>query len=87
MRTIWTELMVPVALLALTLGLGVYAFAVLARARSFMQETGQPFEVALAVTRAGNIFTTHTAVAARAHADLQFPRRPDQFPGQIFQLS
>ena len=31
---------------------------------SFMQETGQPFEVALAVTRAGNLFTTHTAVAA-----------------------
>ena len=29
-----------------------------------MEETGQPFEVALAVTRAGNLFTTHTAVAA-----------------------
>ena len=29
-----------------------------------MKETGQPFEVALAVTRAGNLFTTHTAVAA-----------------------
>ena len=29
-----------------------------------MDETGQPFEVALAVTRAGNLFTTHTAVAA-----------------------
>ena len=29
-----------------------------------MNETGQPFEVALAVTRAGNLFTTHTAVAA-----------------------
>jgi starch phosphorylase len=29
-----------------------------------MQETGQPFEAALAVTRAGNLFTTHTAVAA-----------------------
>ena len=26
--------------------------------------TGQPFDVALAVTRAGNLFTTHTAVAA-----------------------
>lgn len=33
-------------------------------ARSFMEVTGQPFEVALAVTRAGNLFTTHTAVAA-----------------------
>jgi starch phosphorylase len=29
-----------------------------------MDETGQPFDVALAVTRAGNLFTTHTAVAA-----------------------
>ena len=43
---------------------GHAAFAVLERARDFMQETGQPFDVALAVTRAGNLFTTHTAVAA-----------------------
>jgi glycogen phosphorylase len=43
---------------------GHAAFAVLERARNFMQETGQPFKVALAVTRAGNLFTTHTAVAA-----------------------
>jgi starch phosphorylase len=43
---------------------GHAAFAVLERTRSFMQETGQPFEVALAATRAGNLFTTHTAVAA-----------------------
>jgi glycogen phosphorylase len=43
---------------------GHAAFAVLERARSFMQETAQPFAVALAVTRAGNLFTTHTAVAA-----------------------
>jgi len=43
---------------------GHAAFAILERARSFMKETGQPFEVALAVTRAGNLFTTHTAVAA-----------------------
>ena len=43
---------------------GHAAFAVLERARAFMQETAQPFEVALAVTRAGNLFTTHTAVAA-----------------------
>jgi starch phosphorylase len=42
---------------------GHAAFAVLARARDFMEETGQPFDVALAVTRAGNLFTTHTAVA------------------------
>ncbi len=43
---------------------GHAAFAVLERARSFMQESAQPFEVALAVTRAGNLFTTHTAVPA-----------------------
>ena len=43
---------------------GHAAFAVLDRAGSFMEETGQPFEVALAATRAGNLFTTHTAVAA-----------------------
>lgn len=43
---------------------GHAAFAVLERARSFMQETTQTFEVALTVTRAGNIFTTHTSVAA-----------------------
>jgi glycogen phosphorylase len=43
---------------------GHAAFAVLERARNFMQETGQSFEIALAVTRAGNLFTTHTAVAA-----------------------
>ena len=43
---------------------GHAAFAVLERARNFMDETGQPLDVALAVTRAGNLFTTHTAVAA-----------------------
>jgi starch phosphorylase len=43
---------------------GHAAFAVLERAYSYMQRTGGSFEVALAVTRAGNLFTTHTAVAA-----------------------
>ncbi len=43
---------------------GHAAFAVLERALDFIKETGQPFDVALAVTRAGNLFTTHTAVAA-----------------------
>jgi len=43
---------------------GHAAFAVLERARCYMVETGHPFEVALAVTRAGNLFTTHTPVAA-----------------------
>jgi starch phosphorylase len=43
---------------------GHAAFAVLERCLNFMTETGQPFEAALAVTRAGNLFTTHTAVPA-----------------------
>jgi len=43
---------------------GHAAFAILERAYSFMKETGQPFDVALTVTRAGNLFTTHTAVKA-----------------------
>ena len=43
---------------------GHAAFAVLERARNFMEASGLPFEVALAATRAGNLFTTHTAVAA-----------------------
>lgn len=43
---------------------GHAAFAVLERALHFMEETGQSFDAALAVTRAGNLFTTHTAVAA-----------------------
>src|SRR5262249_29351157 len=40
------------------------ASAVLERARCFMEDSGQPFDVALAVTRGGNLFTTHTPVAA-----------------------
>jgi starch phosphorylase len=43
---------------------GHAAFAVLERARNFMEETGKSFEIALAATRAGNLFTTHTAVPA-----------------------
>ncbi len=43
---------------------GHCAFLVLERALAFMQESGQSFEVALAVTRAGNVFTTHTPVEA-----------------------
>jgi len=42
---------------------GHAALAVLERAKSYMDETGQPFKVALTVTRAGNLFTTHTAVS------------------------
>lgn len=43
---------------------GHTALVVLERARAFMVESGQPFAVALAATRVGTIFTTHTAVAA-----------------------
>lgn len=43
---------------------GHAALAVIERARSFMEESSQPFEVALTATRAGNIFTTHTPVEA-----------------------
>lgn len=40
------------------------AFAILERARHFMAQNQVSFAVALNVTRAGNIFTTHTAVGA-----------------------
>ena len=43
---------------------GHAAFAILERALDCMRETGQNFEVALQVTRAGNLFTTHTPVEA-----------------------
>jgi glycogen phosphorylase len=43
---------------------GHAAFAVLERARCYMVDARQPFELALAVTRAGNIFTSHTPVEA-----------------------
>ncbi|HST11956.1 MAG TPA: alpha-glucan family phosphorylase, partial [Terriglobales bacterium] len=43
---------------------GHAAFAVLERARSYMEDNGQPFDVALTITRAGNLFTTHTPVEA-----------------------
>ena len=43
---------------------GHAAFAVLERARHFMNETKLPFQAALAATRMGNVFTTHTAVPA-----------------------
>ncbi|MDD4921159.1 MAG: alpha-glucan family phosphorylase [Bacteroidales bacterium] len=43
---------------------GHAALAILERAYCFMKDTGQPFDVALATTRSGNIFTTHTAVPA-----------------------
>jgi starch phosphorylase len=59
---------------------GHAAFATLERARTFMEETGQPFEVAFAATRAGNLFTTHTPVAAGF--DLFTPPLIEQYLGQ-----
>ena len=43
---------------------GHAALAVLERARSYSIDNKQPFDVAMAVTRAGNLFTTHTPVEA-----------------------
>jgi len=43
---------------------GHAAFAILERAKSYRKATGCSFEVALTATRAGNLFTTHTAVPA-----------------------
>ena len=43
---------------------GHAALAVIERARSFMMNSHQTFEIALAATRPGNIFTTHTPVEA-----------------------
>ena len=43
---------------------GHAAFAVLERARSYMEDNGVTFDVAHSVTRAGNLFTTHTPVEA-----------------------
>ncbi len=43
---------------------GHAAFAVLERARTHMANNRQPFDLALAITRIGNLFTTHTPVEA-----------------------
>ena len=43
---------------------GHAGFAVLERARVFMEEARVPFATALLATRAGNLFTTHTPVEA-----------------------
>ena len=62
---------------------GHAAFAVLERARNFMEDNAQPFEVALAATRVGNLFTTHTAVAAGF--DLFAPALIEQYLGRYAQ--
>jgi glycogen phosphorylase len=63
---------------------GHAAFAVLERARSFMEETGESFDVALSVTRAGNLFTTHTAVAAGF--DRYAPTLVEQYLGDYAEM-
>ena len=59
---------------------GHAALALLERARSFMHEADCSFAVALAATRAGNLFTTHTAVPAGF--DLFSPALVDQYLGR-----
>lgn len=59
---------------------GHAAFLVLERANDFMKMNGTSFEEALAVTRSGNLFTTHTAVAAGF--DHFGPMLMEQFLGQ-----
>jgi starch phosphorylase len=59
---------------------GHAAFAILERARSYMLDNKVPFEVALTATRAGNLFTTHTAVAAG------FDRFPPELAGKHLNL-
>jgi len=62
---------------------GHAAFALLERARCFMQETGVAFAAALSATRCGNLFTTHTAVAAGF--DVFAPELIEQYLGRYAQ--
>ncbi|HWC96346.1 MAG TPA: alpha-glucan family phosphorylase [Candidatus Sulfopaludibacter sp.] len=55
---------------------GHASFAVLERAAAYMEETGHPFSAALSVTRAGNLFTTHTPVEAGF----------DRFPPELMRM-
>jgi len=58
---------------------GHAGFALLERARCFMKQAGLGFDAALAATRCGNLFTTHTAVAAGF--DLFSPELVEQYLG------
>ena len=58
---------------------GHAAFAILERAHTFMLASGKPFDAALTTTRAGNVFTTHTAVPAGF--DRFTPQLIDQYLG------
>jgi starch phosphorylase len=59
---------------------GHAAFAILERAADFMKKTGLSFNSAMVTTRPGNIFTTHTAVAAGF--DLFQPNLIDLYMGE-----
>ena len=59
---------------------GHAAFVILEHASSFMQQTGCSFQQALWATRAGNVFTTHTPVAAG------FDTFPPQFIDKYFPM-
>jgi len=59
---------------------GHAAFVILERARHCMEQTGCSFQQALWTTRAGNIFTTHTSVAAG------FDTFPAQFVDKYFPI-
>jgi len=63
---------------------GHAAFLVLDRAFSYMQQHDQPFDVALTITRAGNLFTTHTPV--EAGFDRFAPELMRQYLGKYAQL-
>lgn len=62
---------------------GHAAFAILERACTFMKKNGVSFKEALAATRAGNLFTTHTAVPAGF--DLFSPSLMGQYLGKYSQ--
>ncbi len=59
---------------------GHAAFAILERAADFMESTGLSFDDAMVSTRPGNLFTTHTAVAAGF--DLFPPELIDKYLGE-----
>ena len=59
---------------------GHAAFVVLERARSFMEQNDCTFQQALWASRAGNVFTTHTPVAAG------FDTFPAQFIDKYFPM-
>jgi glycogen phosphorylase len=63
---------------------GHAALAVLERANCYMKKNKQPFDVAFAATRAGNLFTTHTAVTEGF--DCYAPDLVEQYLGNYAQV-